>query len=315
MSVSVVIPCYNAAAFLRETLESVFRQTYAPKEIIVIDDGSTDGSAGVAAAFGEQVTVRRQENFGESVARNHGIAAARGEWIAFLDADDLWQPEKLERQIGAVRQAAADVVCVYTDFYFFDGSKPCGDVVRPEHHAQSNCRAAMLCDWCTTPSCSLVRTDVALRVLFPEETRHAEDMIFFARLRDEGRFVRVPGALTGYRRSPSQQTKTRDHMLRSVRSRYAWMLAQGERYSEDERQQVRRGLAAQLEELHACSFWKRENDLALACRKAFEELFAGEVPTPELFRRRLYPAAVMRCKDWVDEARRRWKSPVLAGSG
>ena len=96
--VTVVIPCFNAARFLRETLESALNQSHAPIEVLVIDDGSTDQSAAIAASYGPPVRVISQTNQGESVARNRGIEEARGSWIAFLDADDIWLPEKLERQ-------------------------------------------------------------------------------------------------------------------------------------------------------------------------------------------------------------------------
>src|SRR5262249_59293001 len=97
-TISVVIPCYNGARFLRETLASVLAQTLPPLEVLVIDDGSTDDSGAVAESFGPPVRVIRQPNQGESVARNRGIEEAKGEWVGFLDADDLWNPDKLERQ-------------------------------------------------------------------------------------------------------------------------------------------------------------------------------------------------------------------------
>src|SRR3972149_3633636 len=97
-SVSVVIPCYNGAVYLHETIESALAQTHSPLEVLVIDDGSTDDSAAIADSFGSPVRVIRQTNQGESVARNRGIDEARGDWIAFLDSDDVWNPTKLERQ-------------------------------------------------------------------------------------------------------------------------------------------------------------------------------------------------------------------------
>src|SRR4051812_13046945 len=99
-TISVVIPCYNGALYLRETLESALAQNYAPLEILVVDDGSEDDSAAIAESCGAPVRVIRQPNQGESVARNRGIDEARGDWVAFLDADDLWEPEKLERQVA-----------------------------------------------------------------------------------------------------------------------------------------------------------------------------------------------------------------------
>ena len=96
--VSVIIPVYNGARHLRDCLESVFAQTYRPLEVIVVDDGSPDDSGVIAQSFPE-VRYIRQENQGVANARNNAIAAARGEFYAFLDQDDIWTPEKLRLQM------------------------------------------------------------------------------------------------------------------------------------------------------------------------------------------------------------------------
>ncbi len=100
-TVSVVIPVYNGEPFLWEALESVAWQTRPVLEIIAIDDGSTDRSARILECF-PGVTILRQANAGVAAARNAGIAKARGEIIALLDADDIWTPDKLERQVAAL---------------------------------------------------------------------------------------------------------------------------------------------------------------------------------------------------------------------
>ncbi len=102
--VSVVMPAYNAAATITAAIHSVLRQTYPQWELIVVDDGSTDGTARRVLAFGDRVRYLRQEHLGPGAARNRGVAEARGHVVAFLDADDLWLPEKLERQMTVLRQ-------------------------------------------------------------------------------------------------------------------------------------------------------------------------------------------------------------------
>jgi glycosyltransferase involved in cell wall biosynthesis len=99
ITISVVIPAYNCAAYIGRAIDSVLRQTRLPEEIIVIDDGSSDNTAEVIVAYGDKVKLIRQENAGASVARNAGIKAAKGNWIAFLDGDDEWLPNKLQLQI------------------------------------------------------------------------------------------------------------------------------------------------------------------------------------------------------------------------
>ena len=114
MKISVVIPAYNAEAFIGDTIRSALAQTVAPLEIIVVDDGSTDRTAAVAESLGCRVI--RQTNSGVCAARNAGIMGARGEWIALLDHDDTWLPRKLQRQADAVA-LRPDVACVTTDFF------------------------------------------------------------------------------------------------------------------------------------------------------------------------------------------------------
>ena len=97
--VSVVIPTYNRARWLPETVASALNQSHRPLEVLIIDDGSTDDTPEVCASFAPPVRYFRQANAGVSAARNHGVQRAHGDWIAFLDSDDLWTREKLEIQL------------------------------------------------------------------------------------------------------------------------------------------------------------------------------------------------------------------------
>jgi len=97
--ISAVIPAYNAEQFIRRTIDSVLAQTYTDYEIIVIDDGSTDNTAEVVKSYGSKVRYFYQQNSGDGAARNAGIYAAKGEWVAFLDHDDEWLPDKLKIQM------------------------------------------------------------------------------------------------------------------------------------------------------------------------------------------------------------------------
>lgn len=102
--VSAVIPAYNAEKFLIETIESVLAQTYENIECIVVNDGSIDGTANIAKSFGDKIRFIEKPNGGVSSARNLGIEKANGELVAFLDADDLWLPHKIEKQVEIYRQ-------------------------------------------------------------------------------------------------------------------------------------------------------------------------------------------------------------------
>ncbi len=108
--VTCVVPVFNAESFLDAALQSIFSQTHGAIEIVAVDDGSTDGSAAVLARYRDRLTVLSQPNRGEAAARNAGIRVARGEFVAFLDADDLWEPTKIARQLDRLRaQPAIDL--------------------------------------------------------------------------------------------------------------------------------------------------------------------------------------------------------------
>ncbi len=115
---SIVIPAYNAAAFLAEAIESALAQTYRPLEVVVVDDGSTDDTAAIASRYLDhrEVVLVRQENRGLAGARNRGVAESHGEVIGLLDADDIWMPEKCATAMNYLRQNA-DVGWVTTDCY------------------------------------------------------------------------------------------------------------------------------------------------------------------------------------------------------
>src|SRR5688500_3318505 len=99
MSVSVIIPNHNYVHYLREAIDGVINQTYPDIEIIVVDDGSTDGSREILKSYGERIVSICQNNQGVSAARNNGVRSSRGQYVAFLDADDSWLPEKIEREV------------------------------------------------------------------------------------------------------------------------------------------------------------------------------------------------------------------------
>jgi hypothetical protein len=121
MQISVVIPAYNAAAHLRATLASVAAQFQAPAEVIVVDDGSVDATAAIAANAGARVI--RQENAGVSAARNAGVRSARSEWIAFLDADDRWLPTFTQR-VSAAARYCPNAAAIFTDYALDDPYAP-----------------------------------------------------------------------------------------------------------------------------------------------------------------------------------------------
>jgi glycosyltransferase involved in cell wall biosynthesis len=117
--VSVIVPAYNSADYTVETVESILAQTYRDFELIVVDDGSTDHTREAMGAFGHRIQYAYKENGGACSARNFGIARARGEYIACLDCDDLWLPEKLERSVAALDEHL-DWALVFSPSFLID---------------------------------------------------------------------------------------------------------------------------------------------------------------------------------------------------
>ena len=115
--VSVIVPAFNAASYLPEAIESALNQSFLPREIIVVDDGSTDNTAELLDSYGDKIRYIHQENQGPAVARNRGIAEAKGRLIAFLDADDVWLPEKLQKQVEFLARNHTTGL-VHTDYCF-----------------------------------------------------------------------------------------------------------------------------------------------------------------------------------------------------
>ena len=157
-NVSVVIPTYNRRDTLARALDSVFGQTQPASEVIVIDDGSTDGSDSWLCEYYPQVHLLKQTNQGVSAARNHGIRAAKGDWIAFLDSDDAWMPKKLESQLEALKASVDMRLCHTEEIWIRNGRR----VNQMKKHQKSGGwifeRCLDLC--CISPSSALVKREI-----------------------------------------------------------------------------------------------------------------------------------------------------------
>jgi glycosyltransferase involved in cell wall biosynthesis len=181
VNITCVIPCYNAERFLREALESVFAQTMPPAEVIVIDDGSTDRSAAVAASFEGRITYVCQTNAGPAAARNRGIELAREEFIAFLDADDVWHREKLARQATRFAARPALEACITHLSQFWEAEVRHEQVARGERFRDDGVLPGYV-----------LQTMLARRSVFEKygmldpALRFGEDTEWFMRARDAG---------------------------------------------------------------------------------------------------------------------------------
>lgn len=199
--ISIIMPVWNGEKFLREAVDSVLNQTFADWELILIDDGSTDATPEILRAYAKadsRVRAHRLDHAGIVVALNHGLAQARGEWIARLDADDISEPHRLERQWQAVNRHSGAVLCHTGTALFGDAGIMSGTTRLPRSRSFT---ALRLCSQCpVTHSTVLFKRAVALAAggYLPEE-RHAEDFSLWGRLLAQGEFVALPEKLVRFR--------------------------------------------------------------------------------------------------------------------
>ncbi len=222
--VSVVIPAYNCQMTIDETLRSVRAQTHRRLEIIVVDDGSQDGSAAVVeahAATDRRVRLIRQANGGVAAARNTGIDAATGELVAPIDADDLWQPHKIERQLQVMAAGGEPVGLVYCWSAVIDArGRVTGRDGRPGHRGRV-IPQLLYGNFVGNGSCALMRKDALLAAGGFDPTLRArgaqgcEDWQLYLTIAESHQFALVGEELVGYRRLAGAMSGDIAQMLRS----------------------------------------------------------------------------------------------------
>lgn len=219
--VSVVVSCFNYAAFLPGAVETALEQTYRNIEVIIVDDGSTDDTPSVAArlaAADPRVIYVRQENSGQAAAKNTGIARASGAFIAFLDADDRWHPDKLARQMPLFRDERVGVVYSRMRPVSADGSPLSGrDASEARRPRRGRVCEALLMDNFIPFSSSVVRTGVFARVGVMDTTLSMGiDWDLWLRASLHFRFDFVDAELIDYRTGHAGQMSLR------IEERHGW---------------------------------------------------------------------------------------------
>jgi glycosyltransferase involved in cell wall biosynthesis len=215
-TVSVVIAAYNARRFLPETLASVFHQTYASWEVIVVDDGSTDGTGELIREYQGKVIYLRQPNRGPSAARNEGIKIARGRYLAFLDSDDLWSAGKLAMQVDFMERNP-QIGLVFSDMEEFDQEKTlCGSLLAGSLFASEmvpgppidDAERKLLVEDFIPTSTVLVRRECLAKVgLFDESFRFSEDRELWLRIARLFPIAVIPAVLGRKRDHDANLTK------------------------------------------------------------------------------------------------------------
>ena len=220
--VSVIIPNYNYARYVGQAIESVINQTYLNIEIIVVNNGSTDNSLEILEGFGQRIHLVNQENLGQSGARKSGLSKATGDFIAFLDADDTWEPQKIEKQLRLFSPTTELVYCGIGRFSGNSKSRISIDLPR----FSGSCASAFV----SQPGVSVVlsgeSTAIFTRALlekvggFDPELNSAAGWDFFRRCSKFTDFDFVPEALTNYRIHDSNMSGNGLKTIPDIRNAY-----------------------------------------------------------------------------------------------
>lgn len=231
--VSVIIPTYNCAKYIHQTLQCLMDQTHKAVEVIVVDDGSTDQTPELVRAFGQGVRLIEQRNAGVCAARNEGFRAASGDFLCFMDHDDYWYPEKLSWQLRCFSEFPESGL-VYSDFTNWttgsDGHFPQPSQMR----GNSNYRIdkafsgwiyhqLMLDCWVLTSSAMIRRSLLQTAGLFDENLPYSEDWDLWLRMARHAPFTKIASSLTLYRQHPQQGHKTNryiDYRTRLLESNF-----------------------------------------------------------------------------------------------
>jgi glycosyltransferase involved in cell wall biosynthesis len=224
--VSVIVPAFNAAETVRDTVRSALNQTHRNLEVIIVDDGSTDQTQVAASCLVEsdpRVCYIRKDNGGVASARNRGIAEAQGEFVATLDADDLWYPTKLERQLERFEQSGPETALVYAWCCWIDGFGNVTGAAPP-----SQLEGGILSEMCLgnvviSGSNALIRREALIAAGgFDESLRSrggqgCEDWKLYLQIAERHQVAMVPEYLIGYRVSPGSMSDDFEQMMRSRR--------------------------------------------------------------------------------------------------
>jgi GT2 family glycosyltransferase len=249
--VSVIIPNYNRANLVGQTIQSMEQQSLPPHEIIVVDDGSTDGSVAFLRSLGDRIVLIEQANAGPGAARNAGLARATGDYIQFFDSDDLCTPDKIERQVAALEKSGADIAYgPWAHMWIDDGEAVYDTLVAQQGPLRGDPLSAVLSGWtCLIPCCVMRREAIERVGGYPTAVHTTEDLELIVRAllagltivhaplgmalirqHHENQISNAPSGIEQRLRDRARYVETVDTLLAAARprigllARYSWAL-------------------------------------------------------------------------------------------
>jgi glycosyltransferase involved in cell wall biosynthesis len=301
-SISVVMATYNGARYIREAIDSIRSQTIPADQIIVVDDGSTDGTKDILQSYGNAIVTVTQPNKGPSAARNTGLALARGRYVALLDSDDVCKPERLERQRLAMN-ANVDAVACFTGYWLFNEG---GWLLDRPADAAAGHRDPIeyLSNVFFHYPTALYDRGRAADVRFPVGINAGEDLIFTAQLATRGALIGIPDILYGYRLHEKQLSRHNQVTGTSnpyFEERYNWVKAHHSQYWPGKAwDQIEvalwQGLVRQTED----AYWARNRNFFVHDRDYIRAHWPSHLRMPAVRNWKWYPNWMWGIKSWVD---------------
>lgn len=208
--ISIIMPAYNAEKTIRESIQSIIAQTFIDWELIVIDDGSSDDTADILSELADSDSrihfLQNEKNSGASYTRNRAVALAKGEWIAFLDSDDLWKPEKLEKQLALCDKYPDMVICYTASSFIDDNGKPYSYVMSAIEKLTYN---TLLRKNLMSCSSVMIRTSVMKEIKMPSDKMHEDYFVWLTVLREHRIAYGINEPLLVYRLCTNSKSSNR----------------------------------------------------------------------------------------------------------
>jgi glycosyltransferase involved in cell wall biosynthesis len=305
--IAVIVPAYNASAFIADTIKSILGQSRLADEIVLVDDGSTDDTAAVAARVSDKVTIVRQKNVGTAGARQRGVEATTAELLLFLDADDILHASALEKLSAVLRcqPLAAIAYCPAEVWLPMDQGRTHIDTL-PRPRGENPWETLLYSNFICTPGCVLMRRSALNEVGGWDTSKNMkanEDWDLWLRLAEKKSFALVTEPLVKYRMHGASLSKNRRVMIKSM------FVVFGKQRSRWKHNSSRR-LAVEAGEWHNCKYVIREmlraarsscsnGQIIMATTLVMEVLLMGSRPTLSHFfnvvKRRFFPWRRMSC--------------------